>query len=497
MVSRLDLRELLQAISYCLRRVMHHDFVSLMLYDSEIKQLRARAVDFPNHESFVDSFGAEGVLIPLEGTRPGLAFTTRQTVLRNRLDVAEFPAGISQSVRDEGVQAACHVPLISHDRTLGVLSVASLRENAFTEADAELLEQIASQVAIAVENALAYREIEGLKNKLTEEKLYLEDEIRTAYNFEEVVGSSPALKRTLKQVETVAPTDSTVLIYGETGTGKELIARAIHNLSARRDHTLVKLNCAAIPTGLLESELFGHERGAFTGAVERRVGRFEVAHKGTLFLDEIGDIPLELQSKLLRVLQEGEFERLGSSRTIKVDVRVIAATNRDLQMMVSEGHFRADLYYRLNVFPVRLPPLRERPEDIPLLVSYFVQKHARRMNKRIETIPSAALAALTRHTWAGNIRELENFIERAVILTRGSELQAPLAELQQEAASADTVAINAGQTKLASLEENERRHIEEVLRHTKGQLGGRGGAAEILQLPVSTLRSRMKKLRLN
>lgn len=495
-VSHLDLRELLQAISDCLRKVMRHDFVSLMLYDHEIKQLRARAVDFPNHQSFVDSFGAEGVLIPLEGTRPGLAFTTRRTVLRSRLDLAEFPAGISQRVRDEGVQSACHVPLISHDRTLGVLSVASLREGAFTAEDAELLEQIASQVSIAVENALAYREIEGLKNKLADEKHYLEEEIKTAYNFAEIIGNSRVLKHVLKEVETVAPTDSVVLVQGETGTGKELIARAIHDLSARRERTLVKLNCAAIPTGLLESELFGHERGAFTGAVAQRVGRFEVAHKGTLFLDEIGDIPIELQPKLLRVLQEGEFERLGNSRTVKVDVRLVAATNRDLQAMVAEGTFRSDLYYRLNVFPVHLPPLRERADDIPLLVSYFVQKHSRRMNKRIETIPTAALDALARHTWAGNIRELENFIERAVILTRGTELQAPLGELR-EAASTDAAMPDAGQIKLVPLEENERRHIAEVLRHTKGVIGGKGGAAEILQLPVSTLRSRMKKLGLN
>jgi len=497
-VSRLDLRELLQAISDCLRKVMHHDFTSLMLYDSEIKQLRAHAVDFPNHESFVDSFGAEGVLIPLEGTRPGLAFTARQTVLRSRLDLAEFPAEISRHVRDEGVQSACHVPLISHDRTLGVLSVASLREDAFTEEDAELLEQIASQVAIAVENALAYREIETLKNKLAEEKLYLEEEIKTAHNFAEIIGNGRALKHVLKEVETVAPTDSVVLIQGETGTGKELIARAIHNLSTRRERTLVKLNCAAIPTGLLESELFGHERGAFTGAVAQRIGRFEVAHKGSLFLDEIGDIPLELQPKLLRVLQEGEFERLGSSRTVKVDVRLIAATNRDLAQMIAEGRFRADLYYRLNVFPVHLPPLRERDGDIPLLVSYFVQKHARRMNKRIETIPAAALATLGRHTWAGNIRELENFIERAVILTRGSELQAPLGELIP-ALAAETLEANAPSppADLISLEENERRHIAEVLRRTKGVIGGKGGAAEILQLPVSTLRSRMKKLGVN
>jgi len=356
-----------------------------------------------------------------------------------------------------------------------------------------LLSEVAKQIAIAVENAQAYRELTELKDKLAKEKLYLEEEVRTEYSFAEIVGHSDTLKRTLKAVETVAPTDSVVLILGETGTGKELIARAIHNLSARRERTLVKLNCAAIPGGLLESELFGHEKGAFTGAVERRIGRFEVAHKGTLFLDEVGDIPLELQPKLLRVLQEQEFERLGSSRTVRTDVRLIAATNRDLAQMVADNQFRADLYYRLNVFPVRIPPLRERPDDIPLLVAYFVQHHARRLNKRIESIPTEAMTALQRHTWAGNVRELENFIERAVIITRGSSLQIPLAELKTEAVAngGDKIALPA---RLVSMEEMERTHIEEVLRRTGGQIGGSGGAAEILGLPVSTLRSRMKKL---
>jgi formate hydrogenlyase transcriptional activator len=272
-----------------------------------------------------------------------------------------------------------------------------------------------------------------------------------------------------------------------------LIAHAIHNLSARRERTLMKLNCAAIPGGLLESELFGHEKGAFTGAIERRVGRFEVAHKGTLFLDEVGDIPLELQPKLLRVLQEQEFERLGSSRTVRTDVRVIAATNRDLAQMVADHRFRADLYYRLNVFPVRIPPLRERPEDIPLLVAYFVHHHARRLNKRIESIPAEAMNALQRHTWAGNVRELENFIERAVIITRGSHLQIPLAELEAQAVANGGAKI-ALPARLLSMEEMERTHILEVLEHTRGQIGGSGGAAEILGLPISTLRSRMKKL---
>ncbi|MGH9941031.1 MAG: sigma 54-interacting transcriptional regulator [Pyrinomonadaceae bacterium] len=490
-VSLLDLRELLNAIATSMRRVMPHQFISLSLYDPESEQLRVHALNFTEGKGLF----REGISVRVADAPSGLALAARRPVPLTRRDIErQFDSEYARRLLNEGLKSGCGFPLIAHGRLLGTLAVASLTEETFPQADIELLSHITDQIAIAVENALAFQQIVELAHKLTEEKLYLEDEIRTEYNFEEIVGSSHALKRILKQVETVAPTDSTVLICGETGTGKELLARAIHNLSARRERTLVKLNCAAIPTGLLESELFGHERGAFTGAVAQRIGRFEVAHKGTLFLDEIGDIPLELQPKLLRVLQEGEFERLGSSRTTKVDVRLVAATNRDLQQMVTEGRFRADLYYRLNVFPVNLPSLRERAGDIPLLISYFVQKHARRMNKRIETIPATALAALTRHTWAGNIRELENFIERAVILTRGTELQAPLAELQREAAAADATMPDAGQTKLVSLEESERRHIEEVLRHTKGVIGGKGGAAEILGLPVSTLRSRMKKL---
>ncbi|MGB7923348.1 MAG: sigma 54-interacting transcriptional regulator [Pyrinomonadaceae bacterium] len=486
-VTHLDLHELLAAIYAGLRAVLHHEFISLSLYDPESDRLRVHVLDFAEGKGLV----REGISMRVEDAPSGLALRAHRPVALTISDIERrFDSEYAHGLAGEGIKSGCGFPLIAHGRPLGTLAVASMTEETFPDADIELLSHIADQIAIAVENALQFRELKEFKNKLAAEKLYLEEEIKTEHNFAEIIGESPALKHVLKEVETVAPTDSVVLIQGETGTGKELIARAIHDLSARRERTLVKLNCAAIPTGLLESELFGHERGAFTGAVAQRVGRFEIAHKGTLFLDEVGDIPLELQSKLLRVLQEGEFERLGSSRTTKVDVRVVAATNRDLQQMVAEGTFRADLYYRLNVFPVRLPPLRERAADIPLLVSYFAQRHARRMKKRIETIPSTALEALTRHTWAGNIRELENFIERAVILTRGSELQIPLAELQTETTHAEA----SGEKRPVSLEENERRHIEEVLRHTKGVIGGKGGAAEILQLPVSTLRSRMKKL---
>jgi formate hydrogenlyase transcriptional activator len=368
--------------------------------------------------------------------------------------------------------------------------VASLRENAFLPENVRLLSQVASQVALAVDNALAYRQIEQFKNKLAEEKLYLEDQIRTEYNFEEIIGQSSALKRILKQVETVAPTDSTVLLLGETGTGKELFARAIHNLSSRREHTLVKVNCAAIPTGLLESELFGHEKGAFTGAVGQRIGRFEVANRGTIFLDEIGDIPLELQPKLLRVLQEQEFERLGSTRTTRVDVRLVAATNSNLAEKVDEKEFRSDLYYRLNVFPIMIPPLRDRREDIPLLVGHFVQKYGRQMKKRIDTIPATAMKALTEYHWPGNVRELENFIERAVILSRGSELQPPLAELAKR--KKPSSAISADNS--ATLEEAEREHILRALKDTNWVIGGPAGAAARLGMKRTTLHSLVKRL---
>ncbi len=331
----------------------------------------------------------------------------------------------------------------------------------------------------------AYREIAELKDKLAQEKLYLEEEVRVEMDFEGIVGQSSALRHVLNLAETVASSDSTVLLLGETGTGKELIARAIHERSRRKERTFVKLNCAAIPTGLLESELFGHERGAFTGAIAQKVGRFELADQGTLFLDEVGDIPIEIQPKLLRALQEREFERLGSNRTQKVDVRLVAATNRDLDKMMENREFRSDLYYRLNVFPIRIPPLRERPEDISLLVRYFAQKYGRRMQKRIEFIPAAALRKLSNWHWPGNIRELENFIERSVILTRGTALQAPIAELSYDG----------GFSLVAeTLKANERDVIVHALRITSGRVGGPDGAAVRMDIKRTTLISRMKRL---
>src|ERR1700686_3233520 len=392
----------------------------------------------------------------------------------------------------------CVLPLVSRGHVLGIFGVVKYQENAFSGDDVDFLTQIASQVAIAVENALAFGEIRDLKDQLSKEKLYLEDEIRSEMNFAQIVGHSASLRRVLKQVETVSPTDSTVLIYGDTGTGKELIARAIHDLSPRRSKPFVKLNCAAIPTGLLESELFGHEKGAFTGAIAQRIGRFEVANGGTIFLDEIGEIPLELQTKLLRVLQEREFERLGSSRTLRTDARLIAATNRDLEIMVSEQKFRSDLFFRLNVFPVHVPPLRERQGDIPLLVRHFTQQFSRRMNRVIETIPSTAMDALSRYHWPGNIRELQNVIERAVIISRGPFLSMDVGDLKFPKAGppsekpASPKPTNGVLHEV--LEETERQQILEALKQSNWVVAGPKGAAAHLGMKRSTLQLRIHKL---
>jgi formate hydrogenlyase transcriptional activator len=492
-VSHLDLHDLLKAISSSLLEVVTHDMVGITLYDEETRRLRpyAYSKDFPETANLM-----EGAPVTIEGSPVGLVFTSGRPLVTQSPDPEKFPSGFAQHLGEKGAKSGCGIPLIAHGRKLGVFSIGSFKEAAFVEEDLDLLTQIAGQIAVAVENALAYREIESLKNKLNEEKLYLEEEISATYDFEQIIGSSAALMKILKQVETVAPTDSTVLIQGETGTGKELIARAIHNVSLRRQRTMVKLNCAAIPTGLLESELFGHEKGAFTGAIDRRIGRFELADKGTLFLDEVGEIPVELQPKLLRVLQEQEFERLGSARTLRVDARLIAATNRDLEQMVAERRFRDDLYYRLKVFPITVPPLRERPEDIPALVRFFAGKFARRMNKRIEAISSEGVAALQEYTWPGNIRELENFIERAVILTEGAELRMPMSEIKlsakpaaRQAAVAEPLTSTEG-----TLEAIEREHILKALDETNWVIGGASGAASKLGLKRTTLQARMKKL---
>jgi len=514
-VTCLDLGSLLRATSDSLRKVIPHDSASISLYDQETGQLRLHSFDL-QYESDLE----EGASFPLEGSPEGLAFTSRRPVVIGNLDLKEFPTPQIKHAYDDGLRSGCIVPLVVHDRALGTLDIASRSENAFTDEDAELLTHVADQIAIAVENALAYREISQLKEKLAREKLYLEEEIRSELNFDQIVGNSPALRHVLQLVETVAPSDSTVLLLGETGTGKELVARAIHDHSRRKQRSFVKLNCAAIPTGLLESELFGHEKGAFTGAISQRVGRLELADQGTLFLDEVGDVPLEIQPKLLRALQEREFERLGSTRTRRVDVRIVAATNRDLEGMIAAREFRSDLYYRLNVFPIHIPPLRERRDDIGLLVSYFVQKFARQMQKQIETIPAATMKALREWEWPGNIRELANFIERAVILTRGSTLEVPLTELtltKLHKASSETTPGSLGprereeivrivkemiggmkdeESKSAAneYEEKQRDEIISVLRETKGRVGGAEGAATQLGLNRTTLLARMKKL---
>src|SRR5215831_15606880 len=376
-VSNLEFHELLVAASGSVRRVMGCDAAAVMLADEDGTHLRVHALDFPESRGIF----VEGATIPIDGTMPGDSFKNGKPIVLNRLDPAEVPPEMYAKAKGEGLNSFCDVPLISKGRLLGVLAVARRKENAFDPHEVAFFVQVANQLAIAVDNAIAYSRIAELTDRLAQEKLYLEDEIRGEKDFEGIVGQSSALRHVLSLVDTVAPSDSTVLLLGETGTGKELIARAIHERSRRKDRTFVKLNCAAIPTGLLESELFGHERGAFTGAITQKIGRLELSHQGTLFLDEVGDIPLDIQPKLLRALQEREFERLGSTRTQKVDVRLVAATNRDLGKMIAAREFRSDLYYRLNVFPIRIPPLRERPEDIPLLVRYFAQKYGRRMEK--------------------------------------------------------------------------------------------------------------------
>jgi formate hydrogenlyase transcriptional activator len=498
LVSTRELTELFRGIVSSLEKVIHHDYTSLALRESGSGLLKIHALDFSSRPGFFD----QEITVPLDTTPSGICFTTAQPLLARGAEIDRFSNEIIRALRAEGVQTICCVPLITQGRTLGTLNLASRREDAFPHQDVELLQQVAAQIAIAVENALAFKQIDKLKDKLAEEKLYLEEEIRSEFNFEEIIGDSPALKRALAQVELVAPAGTAVLVTGDTGTGKELIARAIHNLSPRRERTFVKVNCAAIPSGLLESELFGHERGAFTGALTQKIGRFELADRGTLFLDEVADLPLELQPKLLRVLQEQEFERLGSNQTQRVDVRIVAATNGDLAKLVAERAFRSDLYYRLNVFPIHIPALRERPEDIPLLVRYFVQKFSRRLNKSVAYVPAEAMDALVGYAWPGNIRELENFVERAVLLSPGKELRVPVSELKSVALAAaagdDSAPASASPTSpgvsISTLEDAERQHILRALRQTEWRIAGPKGAAAILGMKRTTLQARMRKL---
>jgi formate hydrogenlyase transcriptional activator len=497
LVTSRELPELFRGIVSTLQRVIHHDYTSLALLDPVTGLLKIYALDFPGRQGLLKP----ELTIPRNGSPAGRAIAEGQTLIARGRELDEYQSEVVRLLRGEGLQTICCIPLTNRGRTFGTLNLASRRSDVFSETDIELVQQVAAQIAIAVENALAFKEIDALKDKLAEEKLYLEEEIRNAFNFEEIVGESAAIRRVLAQVELVAPAGTTVLIQGETGTGKEVIARAVHNLSPRRERTFVKINCAAIPSGLLEAELFGHERGAFTGAINQKIGRFELADKGTLFLDEVGDIPLELQPKLLRVLQEQEFERLGSNRTQRVDVRVVAATNRDLPKLVAERAFRSDLYYRLNVFPVRIPALRERREDVPLLVQYFVQKFSRALNKTVEYVPAEAMDALANYNWPGNIRELENLIERAVLLSPGKELRVPLAELKSSSGIGDG-ALGVSSlltsvpvaTSITTLEEAERQHILRALRQTEWRIAGPKGAAALLAMKRTTLQARMRKL---
>jgi formate hydrogenlyase transcriptional activator len=401
-------------------------------------------------------------------------------------DLVKMKAPLAKAMFEFGIRSVCSVPLIAGNRIWGALNVTGMVENAFGPSEIEYLQQVANQIAAALQNAHAYHEIEELKDRLTQEKRYLEYEIRSANRTDDIVGTSSALKRVLDYAAIVADTDSTVLITGETGTGKERIARLIHAMSGRKDRNFIKLNCAAIPTGLLESELFGHEKGAFTGAISQKLGRLELADKGTILLDEIGEVPLELQPKLLRVLQDHEFERLGGTKTIRVDVRLIAATNRDLVRAVEEKEFRGDLFYRLHVFPLHLPALRERREDIPLLIRHFVEKCAARLHKRIDTIPDAAMEAMMHWKWPGNIRELENFIERSVILSEGTTLNSPLSELREQ--------MRRDPDSEGTLRDQERQHIIEILRQTGGALSGPAGAAARLGLKRTTLQYKMQRL---
>jgi formate hydrogenlyase transcriptional activator len=485
-LSNLDLKELIRSISPSLRKVMQLDAVGLSLPTPDGEHLEVYALDFPDGKGHLQP----GELLPLESL-PGQVFRTGKPWVGDTSDIATHP-GRHHAVQ-EGLMTHCSLPLTRCGRALGVLSVARLQNNSFSPDEVDFLIQIAAQVAIAIDNALAYQKISELTQKLSQEKLYLEDEIRDELNFEEIVGNSAVLRRVLKQVEAVAPTDCTVLIHGETGSGKELIARAVHKLSSRSNQPFVKLNCAAIPTGLLESELFGHEKGAFTGAIAQRIGRFELASEGTIFLDEVGEIPLELQPKLLRVLQEREFERLGSSRTLVSKARLIAATNRDLDSMVENQKFRSDLFYRLSVFPIYVPPLRERTEDIPFLVSHFAQHFARLMKKSIETISTETMNALIRYPWPGNIRELQNVIERALILCKTRDLKVPLADLQSRLPE-NGKAENGKRNGTATLKDIERQHILSVLEQTGWVLSGPNGAASKLGLKRSTLQFRIRRL---
>ena len=480
--SCLELEKLLPVILSSVRSIARYDRAVLTLLDADAKNVHLHG-DALEWEPFVN----HGSAIPLEQSVSARAIQTRNVAFLNAGDLRDMNEPLAKAMYEGGVRSVCSVPLVAGNRVWGALNPSSMIENAFGPSEVEYLQQVANQIAAALQNAHAYREIAQLKDRLVQEKRYLEHEIRSANRSDDIVGNSPGLKRVLDYATIVADTDSTVLITGETGTGKERIARVIHSMSRRKDRNFIKVNCAAIPTGLLESELFGHEKGAFTGAISQKLGRLELADKGTLLLDEIGEIPLELQPKLLRVLQDQEFERLGGTKTIRVDVRLIASTNRDLVRAVEEKEFRDDLFYRLHVFPLHLPALHERREDIPMLIRHFVEKCAARLHKRIDVVPEDAIEAMMHWRWPGNIRELENFIERSVILAEGNRLSPPLGELREEISRQPS---ESG----ATLRDKEREHIIEILRQTRGALSGPAGAAARLGLKRTTLQYKMQRL---
>jgi formate hydrogenlyase transcriptional activator len=484
-VSSEEFGEALAEVTANTRRILDCDVALIALSDGDKGGLRIEAIDAVNPGLIIDEEGRSKLAARIDGVVLGAENGNPWTGHVEALDEIVSAAGTKHADPTE----ACVIPILVRRQIRGFLALARGQGQSFTANEVALVSHVATQLALAIELAIVHRKLQELRQDFGHQNVHLKDEIPSEMHFEGVVGKSACLGRVLREVEIVAPADSGVLILGETGTGKELIARAIHDRSSRCHENFVKVNCAAIPSGLLESELFGHEKGAFTGAIMRKAGRFEVADKGTLFLDEVGDIPLDLQPKLLRVLQEHEFERLGSTRTQHADVRVIAATHRDLKQMVHNGQFRSDLYYRLNVFPLTVPPLRDRVDDIPMLVRYYVDKYARRMNRRIEEIPASTMDAVCRYCWPGNVRELQNFIERAVILSQGEVLRAPLSEIEQ-------VPTQSQKSMLGTLEDLEREQILQALHEAAWVIGGPNGAAARLGMKRTTLAYRIRKLKI-